>query len=357
MDGDATLPVARLTSEMGHPEEIFSFWRESIGPFFDSQALYDVSEAPPTPLQVSQYHLGNFLFYDTIWSTQKFIRDKSCMAQHDDADHVLLQTWINGRNEVQNGDQDYIERPGNVFAVNLAYEIDATCEDSEVLTLALSREWLSNHLPHLLTIRGKVFQDDWSMGVRIFNDYMLSLRRNLPNMKSAEAPMLNDNILAMLESLITYNDIEAGDLKNNSVAVICSYIDQNLANPDLGVEAICKHFRCSRSTLFRLFKPHGGVREFIQRRRLMGCFKKLTSPVQSHRQIFDLAMEFGFINPSHFSALFKRHFGMTPKEVREAGAANHPNGMAYDIHAPETQGLSDPERMRLWAKTLKTASR
>ena len=310
---------ASLQSSFGAPEEIFTAWRESISPYFDSQPLFEVGEAPPIALNASQYHLGCALFYDSVFSRQKFVRDTRWGVQHDDADHVLLQVWKNGHNTVKNGDAHYTEGAGNVYAVNLSHNVDATCSDAHTLSLALPRDWLNLHLPGLVDIRGKLFSEDWSMAARIFNDYMTSLSTNLPFMKVSELSMVQDNILAMLESLVAYGDIESEAVKSNSLAVICAYIDKRLRDPNLGVESICKQFRCSRATVYRLFKPHGGVRGFIQKRRLMASFKALTSPTQAHKQVFEIAREFGFSNPSHFSSLFRHHFDMTPKAAREAG--------------------------------------
>jgi AraC-like DNA-binding protein len=42
----------------------------------------------------------------------------------------------------------------------------------------------------------------------------------------------------------------------------------------------------------------------------------LLSPQHSHRSIAELAYQVGFSHPSHFSRLFKRRFGMTPRDLR-----------------------------------------
>lgn len=343
------LPSAELGPGMLPNEELFWHWRRSLAPFFDSVPLADPRDPPQAP-QSRQYHLGQFLFVEARYSRQKFVRDAAWGRRHDDTDHILVQTFLHGRNHADNGGLVYVEEPGGTFAVNLGYTADATCTDAETLTLILPRDWLAEHLPGLRDARGTLFGKD-SMAARLFNDFMVSLQRNLPNATTADAPVIGQSLLGLLGSLVTHEDPASTEARSGMLMAVKRHIDDALGDLDLGADSLCARFRLSRATLFRLFKDEGGVQSYIQRRRLMACFRALGAPRHLNRLIYDVALDYGFTNPSHLSTLFRQHFGMSPREVREAARDRHLRGAAASSPADDHR-LADVELMRLWALEL-----
>lgn len=93
-------------------------------------------------------------------------------------------------------------------------------------------------------------------------------------------------------------------------------IDTSLHRPDLAPEMLSEQARLSRATLYRLFEPIGGVREYIQQRRLTRAYQMLTVPAHSDDLISKIANACGFTNGSAFSRAFREAYGMTPRELR-----------------------------------------
>jgi transcriptional regulator GlxA family with amidase domain len=54
----------------------------------------------------------------------------------------------------------------------------------------------------------------------------------------------------------------------------------------------------------------------IRRRRLQRCYDALTDPYQAHRSIAEIAIAAGFVDPAHFSRVFRAHYGVPPRAVR-----------------------------------------
>lgn len=217
------------------------------------------------------------------------------------------------------------------------------------MSLVLSRDLVMEELPHLSNACGALFAPD-STGALIFTDYMLSLRSSLSQAVAEDIPALVKATLGLLDSLTARADAGSSVAAHATFRTACRYIERHLANPKLDVSSICRHLRCSRATLYRLFRPQGGVHEHIQRRRLVACFKAISSPRHRHRRIFDIALDFGFASPSHFSHLFRGHFGMTPREARDAGL--DAAASTAPLVMPDGSGKDAVERMWLWAKTL-----
>lgn len=341
----APIPSAALLPGMVPDEVLPDLWRQSIAPFFDSRPR-DRARAGQPPV-IRQYHLGQALFVDTAFVAQQFRRDPGWMARHDDADHLLLQLFVRGTNRGTNGNRDFVEQSGNVYAVNLSREVTAESTDAETLSLVLPRALLQAELPQLVDASGALFEDN-SASAQIFANHLLSLRQHLGNAQASEAQAIVHGTLGLLDALTRNRDIGASPAQGATLTTICHHIDRHLHDPALDVASLCSQFRCSRATLYRLFQPLGGVREHIQRRRLMACFRAITAPSQAQRRIFDIALDFGFASPSHFSSLFRAHFGMTPSEARESGGVRPAPPTLAEGNTAETA----TEAMWRWARGL-----
>lgn len=346
----ARLPSVSLLPGLAPDEELFWHWRQSLSPFFDCVPLAD-RPGNARPVCSTQYHVGDFLFVHASFPGQSFVRDAAWGRRHDDADHVLLQVFLSGSNGGSNGGVEFVQEPGNAYAVNLGHEVDAASGGADTLSLVLPRPWLAEHLPALRDARGALFARD-GMAARLFTDYMRSLHRNLPLATVADAPIITANLIGFLGSLLSQREPADSDARAGTMQALQRHIHANLGDPALGPDTLCHRFRMSRATLFRLFRDHGGVRSYIQQRRLAACHRALASPRNAGRLIYDIALDFGLTNPSHLSTLFREQFGMSPSEVREAArwGEGPPPG-------PAGEGLPAVETMRRWALDLRRSAR
>jgi AraC-like DNA-binding protein len=331
---------------MAPKEWLQPLFSQSIAAYLDAQPVRDPALSIRLP-EIHQYHLGQALYIDSTFEAQRFRRDAAWMARNDDVDHLALQMYVEGSNNVVNGAHEFRQKPGNIYAVNLAHEVQAVSEDSKVLTLILPRDLLAAELPQMLDSVGAVFANDSASG-QVFCDHMQSLNRHLASATTGEIGSIMQGTLGLLDSLVRHGDITSSAAQGATLRSICSHIDRHLHDPALGVDSLCQQFRCSRATLYRLFAPLGGVREHIQRRRLMACFKAIVQ--QQQRLIYDIALDFGFVSPSHFSNLFRAYFGMTPRQARED--SNGSVGLSEPMPEAGQSARDHVEMMWRWGKTL-----
>ena len=98
---------------------------------------------------------------------------------------------------------------------------------------------------------------------------------------------------------------------------IRQHVHKYLRDPDLNVDGIARALNCSRRHLYNAFEGEGeSVAAYIQRMRLEACIKDLQASTTKARPITDIAVSWGFGNPSHFSRLFKEHTGASPSDFR-----------------------------------------
>lgn len=352
MEAAKNIPSVSLLPGMLPPEELFWHWRRAITPYFDSVPLSDPRQPPQVPT-VHMYNSGGFLFLDTKLSGQKFVRDSSWKRRNDDSDHIAIQLFLNGRNYCENGGTDFVLDGNGIYAVNLGYEIDAFCSDAEVLTVVLPRDRVADDLPSLTEARGMLFENSSASG-RLLTGYLRTMRDIMPTTAETEAPLLTESLVGLLRALLTAGDALSVEAQSGVRTALQRYIEGQLGSPDLGVDSICAHFRMSRATLYRLFKPEGGVRNYIQRRRLMAVFKALTAPANLDRGAFAIGLDYCILSPSYLSTSFREHFGMSPSAVREAARSRLKSGNLSSADFSD-RGLCDFEIMERWGRELRNS--
>ena len=144
---------------------------------------------------------------------------------------------------------------------------------------------------------------------------MASTWDELPDASAAQAPALAERLVDVVNAALAPGELVAPP--EALLASMKSFIREHLDDLDLGVDDLRGAFHCSRSSVYRLFEPDGGVDSFIRRERLHRCFEELTSPTLHPRRVSAVAVRWGYKNPSHFNRLFKRAFGAPPTVMVE----------------------------------------
>lgn len=94
-------------------------------------------------------------------------------------------------------------------------------------------------------------------------------------------------------------------------------IRSELRNPQLSPRLIAARLGLSTSYLFSLAREAGtSVHEAIIEARLEACREALSAPAWSSATITEIALEFGFQDPTHFSKRFRARFGRPPSSMR-----------------------------------------
>lgn len=107
------------------------------------------------------------------------------------------------------------------------------------------------------------------------------------------------------------------------------YIEENIANHELGVELLTKAFPTSRAVVYRNFEDFGGVTRYIAKRRLERALSVLVFD-RLDMSIGQIATDHGYRSQGHFSRAFKKHFGVSPKDARLSFSASRPHGDDQD---------------------------
>jgi len=134
--------------------------------------------------------------------------------------------------------------------------------------------------------------------------------------------------LAMLDLIgAAYVDVPRAHCERSAVATaqrirIIDHIEAHLHDPELTPSRVAEACRITPRYLHHLFaSSEETVGRYLLRRRLEECAQALLSRAQLGRTVAAIAFDYGFNSPTHFGRVFRRRYGMTPREYRERHTA------------------------------------
>lgn len=139
----------------------------------------------------------------------------------------------------------------------------------------------------------------------------------LPARTRAKLAHTSLDLISTLFSSILDADAASRDPHQMLLQRVYTYIDDNLASPELSPGTIAHAHYVSTRHLHSLFRQADTtVSTWIRERRLERCREDLLDPVLSDRPVAAIAMRWGFTDAAHFSRVFKAAYGVTPSELR-----------------------------------------
>ena len=300
-------------------------WRDSISTVFDitpdRHAGGDRFDS-----RVDSYLIDNQLVLgrcDTFG--QRFERSPLRTAR-DGLDHYLIQTHLTGSQTLKRGGRDVECKPGDLMVIDLAENHDAITSDFAQLTLVVPRQLLAPLLKAPDSQEARVLRAGSAL-TNLAVNHLKNLYSVLGTLASDEAPEVIEPTLLLIASALNGS---TASVENGTTGVALQLlaqarreIERNL-HRNLTADTLCASLNMSRSTLYRLFAPIGGVRSYIQERRLRRSTEALLSHKANSMRICDIAYACGFASEAHYSRAFRQRYGMSPRDARATNAALAP---------------------------------
>ena len=102
---------------------------------------------------------------------------------------------------------------------------------------------------------------------------------------------------------------------------ICQRIETMLIDPDLTIGMVAAAEGVSTRYLQRLFTEAGNsFIHYLRTRRLEHCRADLTSSLHADLSISEICFRWGFNGSAHFSRVFRKEYGMSPRDCRREQA-------------------------------------
>jgi AraC-like DNA-binding protein len=243
----------------------------------------------------------------------------------DGLDAIILQHVETGSIIGNFDGRDVRTGAGSVYAIDFsrpaiirdAQDIPQQRRNFVSMPRAFARRWFGP----LDALHGLVIPPDIAAP---YTTHLLRLRDRLPHLAALDAETLAHTATLMAQAITTalgHGTSLSDPARLHQKARL--YIEANLGNPDLSAAEVARSIGASRSKLFAMFQPVGGVECFIRSARLQRIKAALSAPAQPH-PIAVLAEAVGFRSPAQLSRLFRQHYGMTPSQF---SASADPGGV------------------------------
>jgi AraC-like DNA-binding protein len=252
-------------------------------------------------------------------------------------DHWAVSLSNNSASNIWLQERSLVAPAGTPFVLSLGEEVHIEHDqDDDRTVLLLSRDGFGR-IAHLLdAVKGMVLP---AAQGRFLADYMLVLKRNLPDLAAGDLARFPAAVEATLAACLAPSAERLATARHQIALTLMERVRQavrrNLRSPSLGPDKLCRETAMSRSQLYRVLEGEGGVAHYIQRRRLSESFSILCDASNTY-PIAKIAEVLCFADASSFTRAFRQEFGVTPREVRAASLA----GQAPVAPKTAVQGLA-----------------
>lgn len=198
------------------------------------------------------------------------------------------------------------------------YEVESP-EPSEVVVLQLPRRSVQDGSGLMRRLGWEPLNAQQGAG-RLLTSLVMGCFDEAPLMGTAAREALVSTVVRMLYTATVEavpSTPQAADVEAFRQAV--ALIERRISEPGLGLSAIAEELQCSKRYVHRLFERYGEgftPQAFVMRTRLLLAASALADGADAGMSIGDLAYRFGFEDPSHFSRVFRRAYGIAPSAWR-----------------------------------------
>lgn len=316
----ALRPVQVFSTASVAAAQQFDAWQAHCGGFVG--LLPEPGVRDGYQAQCTAWKLGPFALLSAAASAARYRRTRE-QIRRDAIDHWMIRVARHGTQHLRTPNGAAVLHPGQPCIVSLGIAMEGERSDLDWVSLAVPRDLFPGLAPNIDRNLNRPLGGSLGM---LLGRYLEALEAQLGDMTEAELPRLVGATRAMVAACVAVPapDQEAASPLADHARLerLRQAIRQNLRSPTLTPRRLCRMVGMSRSNLYRLFEPMGGVARYIQTERLREAHRALSNP-DIRRDIHEVAEDLGFFDASAFSRTFRRAYGCTPSEVRAAALAGY----------------------------------
>ncbi|WP_214408283.1 helix-turn-helix domain-containing protein [Pseudonocardia lacus] len=167
-------------------------------------------------------------------------------------------------------------------------------------------------------------------GTGLLVRYVDALSEELPRLDERSAGAAADVLLELVRAVVEPDAVDARAARREALrARARRYIRANLADPRLAPATVARALAVSLRTLHAAFADTDeSVAALVRRSRLARCREDLLAPTGG--TVTEIAFRWGFTDATHFSHVFKREYGHSPREARRSRRPDGIDGARID---------------------------
>ncbi|PZV38390.1 helix-turn-helix domain-containing protein [Mesorhizobium kowhaii] len=337
-------PLPFSTLELA-PEGQFAAWQAHMAPLVEVRLPEDKSPDNGFPADHTAWNLGGMLIVQQRAPAHSYMRS-AAKLRSSSIDHWYIVLPRTGRSWTEVDRRVAENQSGKLEIRSLGYPFRGRVTDSESLFLYLPRDLFSDAASTLDAKNNSILSGNFA---NLFVDYVNSIEARLRSLTAEDLPRIIHATRSMIIACLAPPAEHAAAAEQLASVALMErarrYVQTNLDAAHLTPDSMCRALGVSRSRLYQLFEPSGGVLHYIQSRRLLAAHVALSDPADS-RRIVDIAETFGFSSAANFSRAFSKEFGYSPREGRSTVVLPRP---AHSVSLAEHEKASSFEG---WLKAL-----
>ena len=334
-----------LSTRQLPPEQQLSSWQTLVEPLVSVRLPDDKTPADGFPADHVAWNFGGMLLVQQSVPAHSYRRSAERLRASA-IDHWCLilprsgRTWTEVDGRVAEGGAGLVE-----FR-SLGHPFRGRATESESINLYLPRERFARFAAALDARNNTVLSGNFA---DLLTDFVAGIMERQQTLAAEDLPRIVQAISDLLiAGLAPSGDSVGVPVQMTNLALMeraRQYIHSNLNVADLAPDDLARGLGISRTRLYQMFEPSGGVLHYIQKRRLIAAHEALGDSTDS-RRIIDIAESCGFKSAANFSRAFTKEFGYSPREARNALASPR----LAEVRPRTTQGKTSS--FENWLKTL-----
>lgn len=313
-----SLPHSVFTTASLPEKDRFAAWREDVSAIFDVENSL-VADPAPHHASFELYHFGQSVLADLKASTGRYVRTNR-KAARDGMDAILLQLFLEGGVQFGTGRATNYAKAGDIVIFDLAQPVDNINTKFHHITSMWPRAAIEEILPEIGLWHGQTLPKD-NPAVALLRAHMISCFDMAGHLNQEQGQRVEAATLSLAAAAMAGSDLTNESKAHPAMAEVLiyqlkRYIRENLSSPLLSPASIAQKFGISRTRLYQLLEPVGGIANYQRHLRLQRCLTDLQNPAEAQLQVSEIAYRWGFSHMATFNRNFRKAFGIAPKEAR-----------------------------------------
>jgi AraC-like DNA-binding protein len=261
--------------------------------------------------------LGGIVVADISTTAADLVRRASHTRDGDDA--FVVQFWRGGSGALQQNGRESPVTVGKGLLIDNARPATIRCDvASAFLALTIPRSKLLALAPGVAGDGGKL-EDNPALW--LLSEYLGGIAASdLGDVSTSR--LIADHIVDLAAYALRGESdlfVERRGVREARRAQILRAIERSSRNPGLSADLVARSLGITPRYVHLLLEETGqSFGHHVLQRRLERAARLLRNPAWSNRRVADIAAAAGFSDLSYFNRVFRRRFGATPTDIREA---------------------------------------
>jgi AraC family transcriptional activator of tynA and feaB len=265
-------------------------------------------------IQFRTKSVGPAYVVDCVMDRAVATRSRSEVAETGD-NWIAASLTMSGHRTVTHSGRDAECEPGTLLLWQTAKPLACVVSDRVMKkTFFVPSDYARVRCPDIEDFLGQSISAD-NESVKLMCDFARSGVLDASDRAELEITIFNvimELIIGVVRSESHYD--ESGNESEERFRQILDYIHEHACDPSLSSVRMARQHNMSLRSLQQVFAMHGtSVAAYLRRYRLQRCYEDL---LRGDGTVTDVAFRNGFADASHFSRVFKAHFGHSPRDTR-----------------------------------------